>query len=236
VFDSSEKRGKPYEFELGSYDVIRGWETAVTSMCVGERALFVIHPDMARNYKQADEPVPEKSVLQFEMTFVDFAPKDEEWPPTEEGKLQVARQRQEAGKQLFQQERFIRANAKYEKGAKLLENLLADDKQLNAECQKTRVILLGNQCLCYQKMGRFCESIQKGKEALQAMKDKLIDDDDLKTKLYVRLLKSLISEGRNEEAVRYAQEGTALVKDAGLIQKELVRAQQNLKAEQDKKQ
>ncbi|MBA0549225.1 hypothetical protein Golob_020273, partial [Gossypium lobatum] len=37
VFDSSFERGDPIEFELGSGQVIKGWDQGLLGMCVGEK-------------------------------------------------------------------------------------------------------------------------------------------------------------------------------------------------------
>lgn len=61
------------------------------------------------------------------------------------------------------------------------------------ECHKIRATLLANLCLCNQKIGKFEESVKKGKEAFQLILERQLDDDDLKCKLYCRLVKSYYS-------------------------------------------
>jgi FKBP-type peptidyl-prolyl cis-trans isomerase 2 len=47
VFDSSEKHGEPLEFEVGSGQVIPGFDDAVTGMKKGEEKEFRLEPDEA---------------------------------------------------------------------------------------------------------------------------------------------------------------------------------------------
>mmetsp|Transcript_83970 Transcript_83970/g.270501 ORF Transcript_83970/g.270501 Transcript_83970/m.270501 type:complete len:336 (-) Transcript_83970:34-1041(-) len=47
VLDDSSARGKPFVFTLGQDEVILGLEHGVSSMKTGERASFVVHPDLA---------------------------------------------------------------------------------------------------------------------------------------------------------------------------------------------
>ncbi len=53
VFDSSEKHGKPLEFEAGSKQVIPGFDEAVVGMNKGEEKSIVIPPEKA--YGQPDD-------------------------------------------------------------------------------------------------------------------------------------------------------------------------------------
>ncbi len=45
VFDSSEKHGKPLEFEVGSGQVIKGFDAAVIGMEKGQEKEVIIQPD-----------------------------------------------------------------------------------------------------------------------------------------------------------------------------------------------
>ena len=90
-------------------------------------------------------------------------------------------------------------------------------------------------CLCFQKMNNFKESVTKGNEAVKILKDNKIAEDDLRSKIYSRLIKSLVSLKKPEEAVRVGQEGVEAVKDPSVINKELVKAKQLLQEEENKR-
>jgi FKBP-type peptidyl-prolyl cis-trans isomerase 2 len=45
VFDSSEKHGKPLEFEVGAKQIIKGFENAVVGMEKGEEKEFKLQPE-----------------------------------------------------------------------------------------------------------------------------------------------------------------------------------------------
>jgi FKBP-type peptidyl-prolyl cis-trans isomerase FkpA len=68
VFDSSEKRGKPAEFQLGQ--VIPCWREGVQKMKTGGRAELVCHSDLA--YGDRGRPgIPGGATLVFEIDLLD---------------------------------------------------------------------------------------------------------------------------------------------------------------------
>jgi peptidylprolyl isomerase len=54
VFDSSVERGQPLEFELGSGQVIPGFERAVREMSVGQKKNITLGPDEAYGVENPD--------------------------------------------------------------------------------------------------------------------------------------------------------------------------------------
>lgn len=66
-FDSSRDRGKPLTFTLGAREVILGWDIGVSTMRVGERAEFRIHPDYAYGSSGAGHAIPPNATLIFDI-------------------------------------------------------------------------------------------------------------------------------------------------------------------------
>ncbi|CAL6029675.1 Peptidylprolyl_isomerase [Hexamita inflata] len=233
VFDSSVRRNEPFEFHVGQGAVIKGWDKGVPTMQVNEKSYFVIHPDMAYG-PSGSGSIPAKAVICFEVTLLDFVEDDHEYPTTAEEKLQAAKIRQEAGKVLFGEQKFTRANAKYEKGTQLLESIVTDSNELKVECFRLRATLFANMCLCFQKLNQFALSVKNGKEALKILVDNSVVDDDLRVKIYSRIIKSLVQMKKIEEAIKIGNEGVESVKDGSLISKELAKAKQ-IQAEEEAK-
>lgn len=72
-FDSSYKRGKPFQLELGAGMVIAGWEQGLQGICKGEKRLLTIPYELAYGAAGYPPTIPPKATLKFEVELVDFA-------------------------------------------------------------------------------------------------------------------------------------------------------------------
>jgi FK506-binding protein 1 len=66
-FDSSRDRKEFFEFQLGSGEVINGWEEVVSSMSLGEKVLATIPPEKAYGKEGYAGMIPPNSTLTFEI-------------------------------------------------------------------------------------------------------------------------------------------------------------------------
>src|SRR4051812_19983817 len=57
VFDTSRERNKPFAFTLGRQQVIKGWDEGFALLHVGDKATFIIPPELAYGEKQRG-PIP----------------------------------------------------------------------------------------------------------------------------------------------------------------------------------
>lgn len=66
-FDSSIDRGSPFEFNLGSGQVIPGWEIGVEGMKIGEKRRLTIPSELAYGQRGAGGAIPPNATLIFEV-------------------------------------------------------------------------------------------------------------------------------------------------------------------------
>ena len=67
-FDSSKDRGKPFVFNIGKGEVIKGWDEGVARMSVGQVAKLTCSPDYAYGSQDVgDGLIPANSTLLFEV-------------------------------------------------------------------------------------------------------------------------------------------------------------------------
>ena len=67
VFDSSHKRGRPFQFTIGVGQVIRGWDEGVAQMSLGEKAKLFITSDYGYGASGAGNVNPPNADLIFEV-------------------------------------------------------------------------------------------------------------------------------------------------------------------------
>lgn len=73
-FDNSVKRGSPITFPLGQGRVIKGWDEGIAMLGKGDKALFIIPPQLAYGANGAGNGlIPANATLQFEVELVDFS-------------------------------------------------------------------------------------------------------------------------------------------------------------------
>mmetsp|Transcript_20900 Transcript_20900/g.53014 ORF Transcript_20900/g.53014 Transcript_20900/m.53014 type:complete len:110 (+) Transcript_20900:1162-1491(+) len=67
VFDSSHKRGRPFQFSIGMGQVIKGWDEGVIQMSLGEKAMLEMTPDFGYGSQGAGGVIPPNASLKFEV-------------------------------------------------------------------------------------------------------------------------------------------------------------------------
>lgn len=72
TFDSSRERDDPFEFTLGTHQVINAWDVGVATMKVGERATFECRADYAYGERGSPPKIPANATLIFDVELLSF--------------------------------------------------------------------------------------------------------------------------------------------------------------------
>lgn len=71
-FDSSYKRGKPFETQIGVGRVIKGWDEGVIGMKAGGKRRLTIPPDKAYGTRGAPPSIPPNATLIFTLELLEI--------------------------------------------------------------------------------------------------------------------------------------------------------------------
>lgn len=66
-FDSSRDKGRPFKFQIGTGQVIKGWDEGVLTMKIGERAKLTCSPDYAYGSRGIGGIIPPNATLVFDV-------------------------------------------------------------------------------------------------------------------------------------------------------------------------
>ncbi|CAD8195472.1 unnamed protein product [Paramecium octaurelia] len=161
IFDSSLDKERPYKVRIGNEILIKGFDIALKSMKVGEKAELKITP----NYGYGNEGdqyknVPKNANLTYEIELLNFKDgKKQKWELTIEEKQQEAMNKRTKGTALFKQQNYKEAQKIYKKALSYCTLTTAEGNELKASLQL-------NLSICSYQLEQYKDSIDYAKKAL----------------------------------------------------------------------
>lgn len=152
IFDQS-KEDEPFSFTLGENKVIKGWEIALKSMKIGEKAEFIMNPEYTYGDKQVSEWIPANSILNYEIKLIGVHNHNTEIcldDMTYEEKLQWGKLLKKEGVDKFKSNDILGAKECFIKALSFLKKM-DPEKEEEKEGVDLYLTLLSNICNCYNK-------------------------------------------------------------------------------------
>ena len=213
IVDENTNSAEPFEFEVGSEEVIKGLNVGIRTMRVGETAVFKIHPDLAYGSTGSGK-ISANETIYFEASLVGFAAKERTKADlSPEERLAMAAKSKEEGSALFAAGNQDEAKRLFEKTLDLL------DWEKGAEAFAMKVALRNNVALVCLNKQQWKECVVNCNSALELDKDnvkalykkakanRLMQEFDLATEVVQR-------------ALAVAPQDTALINELNLIRRD----------------
>ena len=146
VFDSSVTRGRPFEFNIGKQEVIKGWDQGFATMRVGERAFLTCGPGYAYGDRGAGDKIPANATLRFEVELLATKPT----PPKG---IPGARLAKAEGTAAFEGGDLVGAIEAWTRGWQEVEYEVVEEGALGDDLRGLKTALRSNAAMAYLKRG-----------------------------------------------------------------------------------
>ncbi|TYZ59338.1 hypothetical protein PybrP1_008518 [[Pythium] brassicae (nom. inval.)] len=167
-FDSSRDRDQEFKFVLGKGNVIRAWDLAFATMCVGEKALIQCAPEYAYGANGSPPKIPPNATLKFEVELLGFeAKKKEVWEMGTDEKLTETTRLKDEGNALFKEKKFHEAAIKYSEAASYMEDVYDVSDEDKARMQQLQTTCYLNGAMSFLKIQDYTVAVSLASKALK---------------------------------------------------------------------
>jgi peptidylprolyl isomerase len=209
-FDSSVDRGTPFKFTIGTGQVIKGWDQGFATMKIGEKAILECSPEYGYGTNGSPPKIPGNATLEFEVELIGFKEKQKaRWEMTSDERMNVAKKLKTEGTELFTQQKYSLAVAKYEdaagysvdEGISGNDIIKEDEKELFISCYL-------NAAMCYIKEKSWTDAVQACHKILEIDSEKTTNVKALYRRGFARLKSGFLSEAKEDLMAAYKLDTT----------------------------
>jgi peptidylprolyl isomerase len=162
-FDKNEDQDEPFQFFIGTEEIIKGWNVAVPTMKRGEKARFTIKSDYAYGAAGSPPSIPANATLVFDIKLIDFREREKsKWDYTPEERVPLAKEMKETGNEFFKAKNFEAAEKEYAKALDYLEFVK------EPEVKDIETAIRSNLALVYMKLNNHKEAVKVSQKCIQA--------------------------------------------------------------------
>lgn len=171
VFDSSVDRNSPFDFTLGTGQVIKAWDLCVASMDIGEKCRVTATAEYAYGKAGSPPTIPPNATLVFDLELLDAKEKEPNaWELSDEQKHERSVKKRGEGNALFTAGDYGKALESYLSAVRIWGEYGGESEVANRDKLPCHL----NAAQCHLKLRQFRDA---EKEASLALK---LDDSNVK--------------------------------------------------------
>jgi len=200
-FDSSRDRGTSFDFKLGTGAVIKGWDTGVATMKIGEVAELLCGPEYAYGESGSPPKIPANATLKFEVELLDFGAEG----VSSQEKLAQAQAGKAKGDDAFKAGDYPKASSLYAKASSALSDTWSFEDGDKEQAQTLLEAVELNGAATHIKLCEFREALK--------LVDKVLDKAPGNKKAVYRKVQCYLGIHEFDSALQWIQKGLEI--DAG---------------------
>lgn len=176
IFDNSADHGEPLKINIGTGQVIEGWDQGIMAMKLGEKADLFIQSKYGYGDMGSPPKIPGGATLVFTVELIQIAERrPTRWQMSDDELIQVALRQKDDGNIKFKEKKFKEAEGHYQDAISHLDTVKIENEDL----QKLKII-------CYQNLSVSLNNTGDHKDAVQSCTLALKIDPNALKALYQR--------------------------------------------------